>query len=242
MQTDKLEILHFQSKEEFSFECASRIMQCAQRCVREKGRFTFALSGGKTPESVYEMLAGKFQDDFPWNQTFFFFGDERMVPADHPDSNYKMVSDHLFSRIKIHPANIYRFQTESNDPKRAAIDYENKIKIFFGLKTGQFPSFDLILLGVGPDGHTASLFPNSAALSEHKHLVVSNYVNQLKSSRLTMTVPVFNHAKNLYFLVSSKNKKEVIEKVIRTARADSQLPATLIRLTSGQVTWFVNES
>lgn len=242
MPAGNLEILYFQSKEEFSVECASRIAQCAQKSIQEKGRFAFALSGGETPRSVYETLASKFQDDFPWNQTYFFFGDERAVPTDHSDSNYKMAFDHLFSRIKIHPANIYQFQTEQNDPPRAAIDYENKIKIFFGLKAGQFPSFDLMLLGIGVDGHTASLFPNSAALSEHKHIVVSNYVNQLKSFRLTMTVPVFNHARNVYFVVSSRNKKEMIEKVIRTTRADSQLPATLIRPTPGRATWFVNQS
>lgn len=242
MSTHQLELLYFQSQNEFNHACASRITQSAIACVKKNGRFTLVLSGGRTPVGVFQMLASEFKAKFPFRETLFFLGDERMVPPTHPESNYKMAFDHLFSQVSVDPKNVYRFETESKNPEKAAAAYEAKIKELFSLKEGQFPSFDLALLGLGADGHTASLFPDSAALSETKRLVVSDFISTLNTFRLTMTVPVFNHCQLIFFLAFGSEKKQAAESIIHAKHANSALPATFIRPRHAQVTWFLNQS
>ncbi len=242
MQPLKHEIVYFESREEFNTACALRIAECAAAYVKRNGKCTLVLSGGNTPCAIYGLLATKFRNQFPWDKTFFFFGDERVVPPDHADSNFKMASENLFSKIPVDQKNIYRFETEKFNPEKAAQSYEAKIRNFFHLADGQLPDFDLVLLGLGTDGHTASLFPNSRALSESKRLVVSDYVEKLAAHRLTMTPVVFNRSHHVFFLVSGKEKKSMAEKIISAKHPVSELPATFIRPRQGPVTWFINQS
>ena len=242
MAVDSKKIFSFDSSDQFQQEAASQITRCALESVKARGRFSIALSGGNTPKGVYQTLAQSFKKEFPWQKSFFFFGDERMVPSGHADSNYNIAYDYLFSLAKVDENHIYRIKTEKNEPNQVALDYEKIIQNFFALSENQFPSFDLILLGLGTDGHAASLFPNTQALSEKKRLVVANYVEKLKAYRITMTIPVFNQAQNVFFLVSAKDKRKVIQKVIHEPAKNSELPATFIQSKQTNPVWFINES
>ena len=160
----------------------------ASQAVRASGRFTVALSGGSTPKALYSLLATK--SNIPWDKIYFFWGDERHVPPDHPESNYRMANEALLSKVPVRPENIFRIHAEEKDAAAAALQYEQALKDFFHLSPGQFPRFDLVLLGTGPDGHTASLFPGTAALNETQRLVVANWVPKFNTHRITFTFPV----------------------------------------------------
>ncbi len=146
----------------------------ASAAVRANGKFTVALSGGSTPKTLYSLLATK--PGIPWDKIHFFWGDERHVPPDHPESNYRMANEALLSKVPARAENIFRIHSEEKDAAAAALQYEQTLKDFFHLSPGKFPRFDLIFLGVGPDGHTASLFPGTSALTEKHRLVVANWV------------------------------------------------------------------
>src|SRR5947209_6796093 len=143
--------------------------RCAEAAIVARQRFCVALSGGNTPRSVYSLLAATQKDSLPWDKIYIFFGDERHVPPGHPDSNYRMANESLLSKVPIPAGNIHRIRTEL-DPESAASDYENQLRAQFGLSKNDLPRFDLILLGLGDDGHTASLFPGSTALEETSRL------------------------------------------------------------------------
>jgi len=187
---------------------AEEFVRAGRAAIAERGRFTVALSGGSTPRSLYSLLA-QDQADFSWSQTFLFFGDERHVPPDHPESNYRMVKESLLSKVPIPAANIYRIHAEMPDADAAAADYEQQLRKFFELRPDEFPVFDLILLGLGSDGHTASLFPGSDGLKEQSRLVIANWVDKFKAHRLTFTFPVLNNAKDLMFRVSGERKSKM---------------------------------
>jgi 6-phosphogluconolactonase len=192
---------------------ADEFVRAGRAAIAERGRFTVALSGGSTPRSLYSLLA---QDhaDFSWSQTFLFFGDERHVPPDHPESNYRMVKESLLTKVPIPNGNVFRVQAEMPDPAAAAADYEQQLRKFFELRPEEFPVFDLILLGLGADGHTASLFPGSDGLKEQSRLVIANWVDKFKAHRLTFTFPVLNNAKDVMFLVSGEGKSEIASLVL----------------------------
>src|SRR6478672_9426356 len=171
----------------------------ATAAVRSRGRFTVALSGGSTPRSLYSLLATKAS--LPWDKIYFFFGDERHVPPDNPESNYRMAKESLLSKVPIPAENIFRVPAENADANQAAEAYEQTLRRFFNTAPGSFPRFDLVLLGMGPDGHTASLFPGTAALQENTRWFVSNWVEKFKTDRLTLTLPVLNSAAVVTFLV-----------------------------------------
>ena len=209
--------------------------RCASR--DEHGRFTVALSGGSTPKSLYSLLASGSVPNIPWDKIFFFFGDERFVPPDHPDSNYRMVHETgLFS--KVFSDQVFRVLTEEKDADTAARDYEQTIQKFFNLKPGEFPRFDLILLGLGPDGHTASLFPGTAALNEKNRLVVANWVEKFRSYRITFTLPVLDHAACDMFLVSGKDKADMVRQVLADKNAD--LPSQKVHPVDGRLVWLLD--
>ena len=161
--------------------------------VRANGRFTVALSGGSTPRSMFSLLALSFRDQLPWDKTYLFWGDERHVPPDSPESNYGMANEALLSKVPVPTENVFRVPAGNPDANQAATEYEQTIRKFFQLSGGAFPRFDLILLGMGPDGHTASLFPKTIALKETSRLVVANWVDKFKTHRITFTLPVLNH-------------------------------------------------
>ena len=200
------------------------------------------LSGGSTPRVLYELLANPrepFRDQIAWAQTHFFFSDERHVPPDHPDSNYRMVNEAMFSRVPMPPENIHRVLAENPNAEDAAVAYETDLRKSFG---EAIPAFDLVLLGLGEDGHTASLFPHSPALKETERLVVAPWVEKLNTYRITMTLPVLNNGKSVVFLVTGASKAEILRTVMNTDRNPDLYPAQAISPTSGAVSWLVDEA
>ena len=209
----------------------------ASAAVRARGRFTVALSGGSTPRTLYSLLATK--PNIPWDKTCIFWGDERHVPPDQPESNYRMANEALLSKVPVPAENIFRIHAEEKDAAAAALQYEQTLKDFFHLAPGDFPRFDLILLGVGPDGHTASLFPDTPALNETKRLVVSNWVPKFHTDRITFTFPVLNAAACVMFLLSGADKASTLHEVLENSSAD--LPSQKVRPANGKLIWLVDE-
>ena len=205
-----------------------------------QGRFAIALSGGSTPKRLYELLAtSPWRDAFPWQRTHLFWGDERFVPHDDPRSNYRMVHDALLAHVPIPPDNIHSFPTERLDPAVAAIAYERDLRTFYGANDldPARPLFDVVLLGLGQDGHTASLFPNRAALAERTRWTAATQ-DPNGDPRLTLTYPALESSRHIAFLVEGDTKREIL----RRARArDSDLPAARLR-PQGETIWFVDRA
>jgi len=211
----------------------------AQKALRARRRFTLALSGGSTPRRLYESLAGA---EIDWARTQVFFGDERCVPPEHADSNYRMAREALLSKIAIPEKNVHRVKSEDADPERAAKAYEQELQGFFKLRPGEMPTFDLVLLGMGPDGHCASLFPGTTALAEEVRLAVAPYVEKLGSWRVTLTAPVFNHARSVLFLVAGEDKANALKGVLESDRPADELPAKLVKPSAGELLWWVDKA
>ncbi len=208
----------------------------AFQAVQARGRFTVALSGGSTPKALYSLLASK--PDIPWDKIYFFWGDERHVPPDHPESNYRMTSEALLSKVPVRRENIFRIHAEEKDAPAAALQYEQALQDFSHLSPGQFPRFDLVLLGIGTDGHTASLFPGTAALNETKRLVVANWVPKFSAHRLTFTFPVLNAAAYVIFLASGPDKAAILHQVLENSSAD--LPSQRVHPSHGKLLWLID--
>jgi 6-phosphogluconolactonase len=218
-----------------------KFLALSREAVARDGRFTVALSGGSTPRALYSLLAtARFRDTVPWEKTQLFWGDERCVPHDNPESNFKMVNDALISGVPIPQANVHPTSGQDEDPAGSARRYEEEIKQFFELAAGQFPAFDLILLGMGPDGHTASLFPDSAALEERRRIVVANFVEKFKSYRITLTLPAINQAQNVVFMVAGAEKSRMLSTVLQSPQA--VLPCQMIAPVAGTLQWFVDDA
>jgi 6-phosphogluconolactonase len=206
------------------------------------GRFAVALSGGSTPRALYALLASaEFQPQIPWPRVHFFWGDERAVPPDHPDSNYRMAFEALLGKAPVPAENIHRIEGELA-PEEAAARYEKTLRDFFALEDAAWPVFDLILLGLGDDGHTASLFPGSAALAETRRLVAAVYVEKLKTHRITLTLPVLNRAANIFFLVAGTDKAAIVADALRKKTGPATLPAQRIDPPGGRLVWFVDSA
>jgi 6-phosphogluconolactonase len=202
--------------DELSRTAASEFLRQARRAVQAKGQFSLALSGGSTPKSLYSWLAddSSFRAEVLWEKTHFFWGDERHVPPEHFASNYRLAQEVMLSKVPIPSENIHRMKAENPNAQQAAEEYEETLRSFFRLKAREFRRFDLVLLGMGADGQTASFFPGTEALREWKHLVVANWVDKLHSHRITMTLPVFNQAALVLFLVSGGEKAETLRRVL----------------------------
>jgi 6-phosphogluconolactonase len=214
----------------------------ARRAQDAGGRFAVALSGGSTPGRLYRTLAGpSFRDQVEWAAVHFFWGDERTVPPDHPDSNFAAAREALLSRVPVPPENIHRIKGEQSDPARAAADYEEELRRFFRLGPGGLPRFDLVLLGLGADGHTASLFPGSDALTEGRRLVVAPWVEKLDTHRVTLTCPVLNNAACILFLVTGVRKAATLRRVLEGPR-DPRYPAQRVRPHDGELLWYVDRA
>jgi 6-phosphogluconolactonase len=236
------EIKIFSSIEELNNYARDEIARIANEAITTRGIFTVALSGGSTPKKLYEMLAAEdFQTRINWHQTHFFFGDERFVSPDSEESNFRMANEALFSKINAPPQNIHRFLTERDEAEIVAEKMENSMREFFGLAADEFPRFDLILLGMGADGHTASLFPFTSSLNEKERLVTENYIEKLQTFRLTFTIPTINHARNIIFLVVGADKAEALRTVLGGEYNPKRIPAQLIRPEKGNLTFFVDE-
>jgi 6-phosphogluconolactonase len=216
---------------------ANEFSTLATAAVKDHGRFSVALSGGSTPRNLYQLLASNAFSNLPWDKTYFFFGDERHVPPDHSDSNYRMAKDALL--WKVPEPNVFRIHAEQ-DAEAAARDYEQTLRTFFKLQPGEFPRFDLVFLGLGPDGHTASLFPGSAALNENSKLVVANWAEQVKSYRITLTFPVLNHAACVIFLACGPDKAGILREVLENKSAN--LPSQRVLPLDGRLIWMVDRA
>ena len=209
----------------------------AQAAIAERGRFSVALAGGSTPEATYEILARDYADGLDWSKVHVFFGDERTVPPDHEDSNYRMAQLTLLSRVPV--GSVHRMRGEL-PPTEAAAAYEEELREFFGA-SDEPPSLDLILLGIGEDGHTASLFPETSALEVHDRWVVANPVLKLQTTRLTLTVPVINAARAVNFLVAGEGKAKALKQILEGDADPRQYPAKLVRPADGPV-WMVDRA
>ena len=215
----------------------------ALEAVAAGGAFRVVLSGGSTPRSLFSLLAGEpYRAQLPWDAIHFFWGDERPVPPDHPDSNYGMARETLLSRVPVPPANVHRIPGEEEDAGAAAAAYERTLKGFFRLTGEERPRFDLVYLGLGPDGHTASLFPGTKALHEERRLVVANWIGKLYTHRITLTAPVLNAAALVVFLVAGADKAVPLKAVLEGPREPDQLPAQLVRPEGGRLVWLVDRS
>jgi 6-phosphogluconolactonase len=214
------------------------VEQCRQAVARTDG-FAVALSGGSTPKTLYELLVNPnepFREQIAWDKTYFFFTDERNVPPDHQDSNYRMVNEAMFSHAP--KTNVYRISGEK-PAAEAADEYQTTLREIFA---EDVPELELILLGLGEEGHTASLFPHSPALKETKRLVVAPWVEKLNTYRITMTLPVLNNGKSVVFLVTGASKAEILRIVMNTDKNPELYPAQAISPTSGAVSWLVDEA
>jgi 6-phosphogluconolactonase len=210
----------------------------AEEAVAERGFFSVALSGGSTPVKFYRKLA--HAESLPWDKTHIFIVDERFVPFDHRDSNYCMINETLLSNINIPHQNIHPVVTTHKSARDSAAGYERKIISFFHLTEGEAPAFDLILLGIGEDGHTASLFPGEDALQEKRHLAVNVAPSESHNhERITLTIPVINNARNIMFMVTGDSKAEVIMEILD--KRESALPAVFVSPDHGSLYFLLDK-
>jgi len=205
--------------------------------VERRGLFTVALSAGSTPSILYQLLADQsepFRDQIPWSNIHFFWSDERHVPPDHPESNYRMANEALLSHVPVSENNVHRVLSENPDASAAAEAYESTL---WALAHDDLPRLDLILLGLGTDGHTASIFPGSEVLHETRRLVAAPWVEKLKTYRITMTLPLLNNGASVVFLVSGKEKAQIVKEVLEGPK---KYPAQEVRLANGELLWLLD--
>lgn len=229
------------SAEAVAQAAAELFVELCHESIGARGRFRVALSGGSTPKRTYQLLAGKaLADRVDWSHVDLFWGDERYVPHDDPNSNYRMTDEALLRHISIPAVNIHGVPTDVSPPEAAAAAYETEIRNTFADNTA-IPAFDLIYLGLGTNGHTASLFPHSATLLENSRLVVADFVNEVNTWRISMTAPLLNHGRTVAFLVSGREKAEVLRQVMLGPREPDRLPAQLI-VPEGKLLWLTDEA
>ena len=224
-------------------EAATRhIIQHACRAITARNTFTLALAGGSTPTSLYALLATPpFRTQLDWTKIHFFWGDERHVPPDHQDSNYRMAHETLLRHLPVAPDHIHRMSGELPDAWKVADHYEDVLRRHFAVAAPAIPRFDCILLGMGPDGHTASLFPGTSAIHESRRLVAAPWVEQFQAYRITCTPLLLNHARQVTFLVQGVKKSRMLHTVIDGPVQPDRYPSQSIRPQSGTLTWFVDQ-
>lgn len=222
---------------------ADLFVATAQAAVTDHGRFAVALSGGSTPRGLNTLLASDaYRSQVPWENVWFYWGDERCVAPDNQESNYHMAVETLLSRVPARSEHVFRMPAELPDPEVAANDYAATLRETFELDEDEVPAFDLILLGMGPDGHTASLFPGTSALDVRDRLVAANYVPMLNAHRITLTVPVLNAASSVAFLVAGADKADALAAVLEGELDPRTYPSQLISPVAGQLTWLLDSA
>lgn len=235
----------FDDSEAVARAATEKFIELSRDAIADHGAFSVALAGGSTPKRVYELLASdEFKGQVDWSKVHIFFGDERTVPPDHSDSNFRMANEAMLSKVSIPKENIHRMKGEGDAAANAEI-YDAELRSFFkgGFKDGEnFPRFDLIMLGMGDDGHTASLFPGSEALKEQTAWVVSNWVEKFNTFRITLSAPAINNARHVMFIITGAGKADRLPEVINGARDTNRLPSQLIRPTNGELVWYVDRA
>ncbi|HKG22335.1 MAG TPA: 6-phosphogluconolactonase [Blastocatellia bacterium] len=226
---------------ELAREAARHFSELAREHIARGGRFTVALSGGSTPRRMLELLASEpYAGQIHWPSVYFFWGDERAVPPDHPESNYRMARESLLDKVPVPGKNIFRMQGEAEDLNLAAEEYSDEVGKFFKSAAPELPRFDLVLLGMGADGHTASLFPDTAALRAGEKIAVANRVEKLNADRLTLTPATINNARNVTFLVAGEDKAPALKSVLEGPRDPETYPSQLIHPEEGRLLWLAD--
>jgi 6-phosphogluconolactonase len=219
---------------------ANLFVDIGREAITTKDSFTVALAGGSTPRKLYSLLASeRYRNELDWKRVSFFFGDERHVPPDSDQSNYRMANETLLAPLNIVPENVHRWHAEFPDSSLAAEQYQDELKALLNSQRG---SIDLVLLGLGDDAHTASLFPNTAALGEGERLAVANWVEKLNVYRLTMTPRAINAARNIVFLVSGQEKAKAVAQVLEGEFRPDDFPAQIVIPQDGVVYWLLDEA
>lgn len=228
----------FKTTKEVLTAAAEYFVQTAKEAITKHGRFTVALSGGSSPKGLFELLASEFHDQVEWNKAYFFFGDERYVPADHPDSNALMAKKALFDPLHIPQAQVFTINTDLS-PEAAAAAYQQAIENHFAPEE---PKFDLVLLGLGDDAHTASLFPHTAVLDALEVGAKEVFVADKNVYRITFTAPLINQAAHIAFLLFGSSKADAVQHVLEGDKDYHRFPAQLIQPKDGDVVWFMDEA
>ncbi|MCC6640838.1 MAG: 6-phosphogluconolactonase [Deltaproteobacteria bacterium] len=240
------EVRRFADAEAISRAAADEVQRIATAAIAARGRFTIALSGGSTPKRLYALLSREpFRTTIDWERVEIFFGDERAVPPDDAESNYRMAREAMLESLALAPSRIHRMEAERPNLDAAALAYEATLARVFGLALGAGsppPSLDLVLLGLGPDGHTASLFPHTAALHEARRWCVPNWVPQQSAHRMTLTYPVFDQAREIVFLVAGAEKAAPLAEVLEGPQDFDRLPSQRIRPAAGRLVFLVDEA
>jgi 6-phosphogluconolactonase len=221
---------------------AQEWVQAAAAAVQEKGSFTVALAGGSTPKALYSLLVtdSTLRAQVPWDKMHLFFGDERHVGPDHLDSNFRMVAEAMISKSPLKPEQVTRIKGEYPDAEKAAQEYEQALRSYFKLKDGEYPRFDLLLAGMGNEGHTLSLFPGTKALPADGRIVVRNWVGKLYADRITLTAPAASNAARIMFMVTGADKAPALKAVLEGPFEPEQLPAQLLQPKNGKLLWLVD--
>ena len=243
MEPASPEIIVVPNPETLARKTADIIYRRMQAILAASDHFSWVLAGGSTPKGLYALMAESpdYRDHIPWDRIHFFWGDDRHVPPDDAESNYRMAYESLLSKVPVPVENIHRIRTEMPDADQAAANYAGALGKFFKLPSDQLPRFDCVLLGMGPDGHTASLFPGTRALGETKKWVVANWVDKLKTFRITMCVPVLNNAAMVIFLISGPQKAAVLRDVLEGDFQPDHLPSQRIHPVNGKLLWLVDQ-
>jgi 6-phosphogluconolactonase len=242
----KLRINYYVEPDEAALarRAAQYFAEMASEAVAAHGRARIAISGGSTPKAAFALLADRGQpwnSAMPWDKLELYWVDERCVPPDHPDSNYRMTREAMLDRVPLPARQVHRMEGEL-DPEVAAARYEAELRNSFRLEGAETPRFDLVELGLGPDGHTASLFPHTAALNETSRLVTSNNVQNKDAWRITLTWPVINHASSVFFLIGGQEKAAILKEVLTGPYDPERLPSQLIRPSSGILTLLLDKA
>ncbi|HVO58688.1 MAG TPA: 6-phosphogluconolactonase [Dongiaceae bacterium] len=234
----------FANSTEIARRAADEVLAIARAAVAARGVFSIALAGGSTPKALYALLAEHpdFRGAMPWERSLFFFGDERHVGPGHADSNYQMATDSMLSKVALRPDQVHRIKGEYPDTAKAAAEYEDEIRRVFQLAPGAFPRFDLVLFGMGNEGHTLSLFPGTKALHETRRIVTRNWVGKLYTERVTLTAPAANAAANQIFMITGADKACALKAVLEGPYEPEQLPAQMIQPADGRLLWLVDET
>jgi len=220
---------------------AQEFVQSAATAVRTKGAFNVALAGGSTPKALYSLLVNDpaLRSHLPWDKIHLFFGDERHVAPDHPDSNFRMAAEAMISKSPLKPEQVTRIKGEYPDADQAALEYEKALREYFKLKNGEYPRFDLLLAGMGNEGHTLSLFPGTKALHADGRLVVRNWIGKLYADRITLTAPAASNSAEIIFMVTGADKAPALKAVLEGPFEPEQLPAQLLQPQNGKLLWLV---
>jgi len=230
-------------KAALNHQAAALVADTVNAAVAARGWATLSLSGGSTPKALYELLATpEWKGRIPWKSVQIFWGDERFVPPDDKESNYRMVKEALLSKVEIPAGNVHRVMTETGPPEQVAEAYERTIREVFRTPRGGVPVFDLVLLGLGENGHTASLFPHTALLHENQRLFAAEFIAEVNMYRLSMTVPLLNAGRSKVFLVAGEGKAAVVHDVVEGPYRPEELPSQLIKPEPGELLWLLDRA